>query len=329
MRIETKNPKVNLLLRQVIKEVDCYKDRRDFTLLTEAMEKIEGAIHDDPEFLPAIFWRGILNDLRGRAKDAISDLARVVEEQPPFGDDARYHLAVAYYHRYNLPSLEKAAELLNTILTASGDDVLSLRARAVLAQIHAMCMVHAASNLAETQRLHRAVENEFELGQKLLAGFPEGAIEKRLRNEIEGNFHNARGMSLMYSSDFVGSVEERVTLLQDALRQFTETDRLIPRDWANSCDRGSAYMRLGYWSKSASDFARALDLLSTVVSTLRPYYGFAYYELGRTHRLMGQFSKAIESFDKALAIPYEYRNVGDARLKLELEKARMGLTSCP
>src|SRR5205085_3889172 len=92
-------------------------------------------------------------------------------------------------------------------------------------------------------------------------------------------------------------------------------------NWANYCDLGSTHMRLGHWRGTVTDFNKALDYLRTVVNELRPNYGFALYEIGRTYRLMGKFAEALEYLSKAEEIPYEYRDVGDPRIDLEKKRA--------
>jgi tetratricopeptide (TPR) repeat protein len=69
--------------------------------------------------------------------------------------------------------------------------------------------------------------------------------------------------------------------------------------------------------------------LTKVVEDLRPNYGFALYELGRTYRLRGEFAKAIGYFDRVLAIPHELRDVSDRRLLIEKERAAAGTEEYP
>ena len=59
-----------------------------------------------------------------------------------------------------------------------------------------------------------------------------------------------------------------------------------------------------------------------MLAELRPNYGFALYEIGRTYRLMGEFAKAITHLEQAQSIPVEYRDVGDPRIDLEKSRAR-------
>lgn len=113
------------------------------------------------------------------------------------------------------------------------------------------------------------------------------------------------------------------------VQELELADRLSPSNWANYCDRASALMRLGYYGQSPEWFQKAIELLDIVVNRLRPGYGFAVYEMGRVHRLGGDFKRAAAAFDRVLAIPPEDRDISDRRPTLELARARQGDMSFP
>jgi len=109
--------------------------------------------------------------------------------------------------------------------------------------------------------------------------------------------------------------------LIEARSELERADHLNPADWAVQCDLGSTWMRLGYWRKTATDFSLARAHLTRVISDLRPDYGFALYEIGRIWRLQGNFDQATTFFDKAFAVPAEYRDVSNRRVGLEKNRA--------
>src|SRR5262249_45627539 len=122
---------------------------------------------------------------------------------------------------------------------------------------------------------------------------------------------------------------QRAAALRRAIDQLQRADRVSPNNWANDCDRASATMRLAYYERSAALFDAAIDLLRRVVDDLRPGYGFALYEIGRTSRLSARFDAANASFDRALSIPAADRDVSDRRLRLERQRAETGDTAFP
>jgi len=109
--------------------------------------------------------------------------------------------------------------------------------------------------------------------------------------------------------------------LEEALRCLAAADGQNPNDWAIQCDLGSSRMRLAYWRGDESEFPRARKHLELVIDQLRPEYGFALYEIGRVCRLQGRFEEAAAFFDRARAIPYDYRDVSDRRLEFEKTRA--------
>lgn len=163
--------------------------------------------------------------------------------------------------------------------------------------------------------------------------------EQETWTKIEGTIDNARGMALMYSTDWLmvdDSPRKRIALLEESRSSLEEADRKIENDWANTCDLASVHMRLGIARSEdrvgrrkygqalevlEENLKKALGLLERVVNTMRPEYGFALYEIGRVYRVWGRFGDAIRSFDRALKVPVGYRDVSDKTVKSELRRA--------
>jgi len=243
-----------------------------------------------------------------------------------------------------------------------------LLAHAGLAQTHAMWIIQpdpkepdeeeARAHFEESKRHYDVVTGRLD--------FLEG-LDENTFNEIKWTALNARGMSLMYYTDYFEELGKKLDMLDDALEYLMEADGYSPKNWANYCDIGSAHMRLMYWriesyqeplprltrllsadrktqrllaeAERAADeyleekvrphFRKSLDRLTEVVETLRPHYGFALYELGRLHRLAADFDRAIEYFDAALEIEKDYRDVGDGTVNREKRRAEGGDRSFP
>ena len=141
--------------------------------------------------------------------------------------------------------------------------------------------------------------------------------------EVKAIAHNALGMAKMYYTDyFLDRPEQKISELRKALNHLEKSEELFPRDWANYCDIGSCHMRLGYWGDDSSELDIARRYLTQVVDDLRPNYGFALYEIGRSYRIEGNFDQAASYFARAMAVPARDREVGDYRVNREIDLAK-------
>jgi tetratricopeptide (TPR) repeat protein len=330
MRIETSSRRAGELVEHAMADLEAYRRIKQPDRLNRAIAQLDEAKQEDPNYLLAVYGRAIADDLRGKAANAIEQLEQVFAENPPFVDDVEYHLGVAHYHRYNWANLDKAIAHLSAVAERTQDQTLECRARVALVQAFGMRMIPRdprTADLHEIQHYFDLHTQEAARAEKLLAVFPQS--DSATIQELSSVLHNAKGLGCMYWSDFFGSIDEKIASLKCALEELRLADEQNQDDWAICCDTASARMRLGYWRKSHSDIAQAREYLLKVVDELRPNYGFALYELGRSHRLCGEFPKAGEYFDRASAIPYEIRDVSDRRLLIEKERAEAGSKEYP
>ena len=322
MRINTNNPEVVNLMSDAMWELDRYQESRELGQLISANDKLEKAIALDPKCMRCLFYGAMVNDLVGKAKDAVDKLERLLSENPPFSDEVEYNLAVAYYHRYSHRWLEQADFHFMAVLEKSENSTLKLMAHAGLAQTHAMWIIQRnplqPDESAAARHFVRS-EEEYNLVNSQLSG-PD-ALDEATAAEIRWTVLNARGMSLMYYTDYFERNEQKIQKLEEALKSLLEADRFSPKNWANYCDLGSVHMRLGYWLNDVSYFHKALEYLTEVADLLRPRYGFALYEIGRVYRLAGKFEEAINWFDAALEIDSDYRDVSDPVVDRERNRA--------
>jgi tetratricopeptide (TPR) repeat protein len=325
MHTETNNRRAFELVTEALIEIDQYKQSKEPSQLKVAKHKLERAQAEDPSYMRALYYNAMVNDLIGQAADAIDQFKKILEQHPPFMEEVRYNLAVACYHRYSREYLDEAAKHFQEVIDNTHDQItLNLLAHVGLAQTYAMRMIQPnplEPDNEEVQLYFNKVNDQYDLVIEKLENI-EG-VDDETANEIRWAAHNARGMSLMYHSDYCGSLKDRQSRLMEALVELQKADNYSPHNWANYCDLGSANMRLGYWLDSQANFNEAINRLKYVVSSLRPNYGFALYEIGRTYRLMGNFKEAIRYFDEALKIEYKYRDVSDRRIQLEKDRAEM------
>ena len=323
MQFETDNQKAQRLVANAASEIQNYRVERSLSKLESAKEILDEARREDPQYLSAIYYTAVLDDLLGKAHDAIPSLEKILKADPPFSDEVRYHLGMAYYHRYNSENLDRAIECFKRVFEAAPDSILRTSACAALGQAYAMKIIPTTPQSVDAGKIreyHHLSVYEGQQSLKLADELDKGQQHEEL-NEPRWMAHNALGMANMYFSDYEGKADQKIEVLKSTIDQFSLANEYRPKDWANYCDLASAHMRLGYWSSTLSHFKAAEKLLRSVITNLRPEYGFAIYELGRNFRLQGDFDKAIFHFDRALSIPYETRDVSDRRVNIEKERA--------
>jgi tetratricopeptide (TPR) repeat protein len=323
MQLETDNEKAQTLVANAASEIHNYRVDRSFSKLKSAKEILDEARREDPQYLSAIYYTAVLDDLLGKAHSAIPSLEKVLEAEPPFSDEVRYHLGIAYYHRYNSENLDRAIECFKRVYETAPDSLLRTSASAALGQAYAMKIIPSSPQSVDVEKNLKYHKLSLREGRQSLKLADELDVSRKNPelNEPRWMAHNAVGMANMYFSDYDGKAAQKIEVLNSTIDQFTIAEEYRPKDWANYCDLASAHMRLGYWSSTQSHFDAAEKLLSSVVTSLRPDYGFAIYELGRNFRLQGDFRRAVSHFDRALSIPYETRDVSDRRVNVERNRA--------
>lgn len=322
MNLETNNKKVAELVHGARGEIIRYRQTKNHDLLASAATKLGEAVEEDPGYLDSLYFSAQLDDLTGRAKEAIEKFEHVLTENPPFRDEVEYYLGVAHYHRYNRRNLEKAIERFSSVAARAGDSVLKCRARLGIVQALAMRLIPSDPRHPDSEKLEAdslLLEHELRSVQTALTDLR--GVDATVMRELMSVFQNTKALNWMYATDFLWSREEKVRLLQRALDELQQADQCDPDNWAIQCDLGSTWMRLAHWGHSDVGFANARHHLNSVLQSLRPGYGFAVYELGRTCRLQGEFAEAIECFDQALTITYDHRDVSDRRVHLEKDRA--------
>jgi tetratricopeptide (TPR) repeat protein len=331
MHVDTDDWNAFELVTKALTYLDTYKWSKENERLELAHACLSEAVQRDPGYLRAIYLNAMIDDLRGKANDAIPRFERVLEADPPFIEEVRYNLAVANYHRYSWPYLDKAVELFKQVLNNTEKETsLYLLAGAGLAQTYAMRMIPRLPTEADIDLIAEYYALAKGQYQSVMEQLDSVIVEdENILNEITWSIHNARGMSIMYYTDYFETIPDKINLLKKGLKALLKADEHSQRNWANYCDLGSVHMRLGHWSQSEKYFDKALGYLGDVIDELRPNYGFALYEIGRTRRLMGQFNEARTYLEKSEAIPYEYRDVGKSRLDLEKERASASSTDYP
>jgi tetratricopeptide (TPR) repeat protein len=300
-----------------------------------------------------------------QVKTAVADLELAAVDKPKgkkrgqenqhFLSMVQYNLGVAHFHQYSREQVDTAIATFADVIGQTANEELRLRARAWLAKAYSVRMIPKPSseNFDELTRFYESLEPKenagkyFDLSRKesdaVIAAMTKRRDRSEAASEIKGVAYDARAVALMFHTDFYE--EDRIKKLEQALEALETANEYRPQDWAIYCNFGSIHMRLGHWRQVESKkdsgpkadkvgwqsrvgFQKALGYLDEVVDRLRPQYGFALYEKGRTYRLMGAFAQAKECFDLALKIKRN-RDVSDSRINFEKERARRKLTTFP
>jgi tetratricopeptide (TPR) repeat protein len=339
----TSNRKVLEKLTLALENIHKYNTIHDMAFLKQAETILEEVRGEDPNNLDAIFYLGMTMDLIGKPVDAPPFFERILNESQDehIKEEALYNLSVSLYHQYSHEPLEKAEEKFKELIDRTKNDVLKNLARATLAQTYAMWMIPNSDQIKNLNNEKGKIE-VFEHIQKKFDSFKEcetevrKAIKKSRKifkkkseswKKVQAIIDNARGMALMYYTDYLCDTDDsKLEYLKESLEYLESSDRIIPKDWANTCDLGSVHMRMSIYKSDhdtrQSEFNKAKELLTHVVKELRPDYGFSLYELGRLHRLHGYYDESVSYFEKSLSIPEQYRDVSNKTVKRERDRAR-------
>jgi len=354
MYTETMDRQAFELVARAMERLDDYNRDRQLSFLQDAESVLAQAISRDAQYLDASLYAGIVKDLIGKAADAVPFFDRILSNLPKGSEDRRdlvqYSRGVAWYHQYSHTKLEHAERDFLEIIERSKDNDLSLLTRAGLAQTYAMWMIPRTAGKEKLLKGEGAAELKFietkrnqclkqiDVVNEGLSRFGLWRSKKPtalFAGPIQGTILNARGMCTMYWTDYnVKDPVERREFVQAAIAYLEEANKYLPGDWANTCDVGSAHLRMGVVLRQLGadfepEFNRALALLQSVIDYLRPGYGFAFYEIGRLYRVWKRFDDAKASFKKSLDIPDEYRDAGITTVTVELNRAEQGDSSFP
>jgi len=331
LKLTTNNSKAFKLLTNALRAIERYHQSRSIPDVEQASNCIDYALVLDNDYGLALYYKGVVLDLIGRAADAPKYFERILTEcdEPNLELEARFNLGVVYYHQYSHRFLEQAESYFDQVIEKTGDEELKHLTQAHLAQAHAMWMrlpYEPGKQMQVSTEDRQQIELHFEKCQALVAAL---RMVKREQPRLIATYENANGMSNMYYTDEVArDVSTRGSHLKVARGSLLMAEKHLPNDWANTCDLGSVEVRLAVLSRDSqkpnaeieTHFSAGRDYLLRVVNDLRPGYGFALYELGILHRVWKKWDEADYYQQEALKVPEKYRDAGDKRVMKELER---------
>ena len=350
MHLETKNRRAFQRLQEAQLSLTAFKQSKKRMELEKAGQKLTEALNLDPNYLRAVYYRGLVRDMLGNPKEAIGDFRLVLDQRPPFVPEVKYNLAIATFHQYGFKNLSNAVEQFKEVINSTEEPALEVRARAAVAHAYAVMMIpqpgktddcQAINEFLASDNAREHVEKYYRLSKiqtdQVTYEIESGNLDPDTQHEIRWRLGNTRAVQRMFYTDYFD--ENRIEKLLEGEQALIEADLLNPRNWSLYCNRASTYMRLGHWIKRTKKdenskrqaeeyFGKAIEILNEVINDLLPNYGFALYEKGRVYRLWGNFDEAFVWLRKALDIT-ENRAVGDTTLKCELQRVELESTDYP
>lgn len=340
LALETANRLSFEVVANAVEAINSYRVTRARETLETALADLRNARERDRHYLFVPYYIAVIEELLGRSHEAVEQLRVILSEapgdRPALINELRFNLAVAQFHGYSHEWLQTASETLQRILADTNSVAgrlrysrLRLHSRALLSRVYAMWSIPRTPEDVvakhEQDRISNCYGHAIQNARAVVRSMALSAwrvVEAGRAREIEAVARNASGTAEMYYSDFFLDEQAKLAALRRGLKQLRKSDLLFPRDWATYCNIGSCHMRIAIWSKESSEFDVARKFLNEVVAELYPNYGFALYEIGRTHRVEGNFGTAISFFNRALQIPYEKRAVSDRRINREIGLAQ-------
>lgn len=352
MHLETKDRQAFDKLREAQLSLSLFERSKQRSELQNARDKLKEALDIDPQYLRAVYYRGLIRDMLGEAKEAVVDFKLVLDQRPPFLPEVKYNLGVATFHQYGNKNLDEAIKQFTDVIDSTRNPALRLRAGAFMAHAYAVMMIpkldvktddcEKVNEFLGSESARKHVSKYYHLSkdqsEKLAAELKtDKRLDQRTAVEITWRLCNTRAVQRMFYTDYFDG--KRVEKLREAEEALLEADNLNPNNWSIYCNLGSTYMRLGHWiktdrkdAKTAQEaevyFGKAIERLDKVIDELLPNYGFALYEKGRVYRLKENFAAAKDWLSKAWEIK-KNRAVSDGTLKCELERAKAESTDYP
>jgi tetratricopeptide (TPR) repeat protein len=318
-------------MTQGLQAIERYYQERSIADIERAAVRIDDALKNDADYGLAIFYKGVVLDLIGKPADAPQYLERILNEckSPELKIETIFNLGVVNYHRYSHRYLALAKDYFDKVIASAADASLRSMARAHLAQTHAMWMRPSHNQLADkrqpaTPEVRRHIQMHFDECLKLVG---ELRREKDMANRVVATRENANGMAQMYYTDHMGlDSDSKRNHIEAARASLQQADAQLPRDWANTCDLGSLELRWGVFRRQEpqegdlgeTHFEESRERLESVITTLRPDYGFALYEMGILHRVWEKWSEAHTYLQRALHVPVQYRDISDSEVREQL-----------
>jgi len=344
----TQNQKVAEQVTSAKELIDQFRKSSDHTKLLDADRYLEQARTVDPDYLRAIYYSGIVKDLLGKPADAPAFFDRIVGEarDASIRADALYNLGIAYYHQYHRDQLKRAEETFAEVASTSSDVGLRTLAKANIGQTLAMRM-HPTAEEAELLKkpataklikseIRRAFDEAITIGKEVLESSASGVRSRSKREMLQkakAIAQNAIGAANMYFTDYLTDDTDEIRAhLEESAMYLTSAFQAMPKDWAIACNLASVNLRFFARCPGVDRDVRlkeAEQLLTLVLDTLRPDYGFARYELGRLRRCAADFTEAKLQFQQALAIDDRYRDVSKKKVELEIKRTEAGDVSFP
>ncbi len=323
MNVETENFQAFELYSLGLDTFRTYLGNKKQEILKDALNKFGQSFELDPQFFLPRYYQAVVKDLLGEYIEASTVLESLEDVAPAdFKDLVRYSWAISLYHYYDVEKIDKSIETFESV--NSKNSYVNLLARAGKIQSIAVRMMLSYRDKTKSAKAKEDKTKIIEEGQAILKKLPKlrRFSFKRGKNDLKAHeieikwiTYNAMGLAFMYVSDTVrypdktikgkNIPEEYSEELQKAMDYFEEADNINPDHWAILSNKGSLNLRKAVlefyyenelWEETLNN---TIDDFKKVLM-VRPDYDFAYYEMGKLHRMTKRYTKAIDYFNKAI-----------------------------
>jgi len=307
-------------IRRGLMHLDRYSTRHESTALGEALAEFTAA-REFPDHPPtAPLFEGVALDLLERHKEAIDCFRQAASESPKeLGEIARYNEAIAVLRQYGADSMLLAEEQFRKFGTSLDPKTSPVKALALAGRATAIAhfpifwreILHKKKKSAdESEEIAwktadwpqiRQWMNEVQTTASELLKFAESPT--RIANgwdpeeikQLQWAAHNAIGnvclnVQINYFEepipDMVKVERTHLKLLNEAVRQFDDSAKLMTPGVETLSNLGTATLYLGLFDKAREYLQQAIDL--------NPQYEYASYRLAQAWDLEGKRDRAWE-----------------------------------
>lgn len=324
MNVNTENFQAFELYSLGLDTFRTYLSNKKQEFLKDALAKFGQSFELDPQFFLPRYYQAVVKDLLGDYREAAEVLESLKETAPSdFKGLVFYSLAISLYHYYDPVKIEESIHNFESV--KSRNPYVNLLARAGKIQSMAVRMMLSYRDKAKAGKAIEDKKEIIEEGEAILKKL--SSLNRFLlkrskqdslthKKEIQWITYNAMGLAFMYVSDTVRypdkpqkgkSIPEKyLDELQKAREYFEIADKINPGHWAILSNFGSLDQRttvLEYYYEKVEKWGQTLNRTIAnfdKVLRIRPDYDFAYYEMGKVHRMTRRFKQAIKYFNQAL-----------------------------
>ncbi|RMA64305.1 tetratricopeptide repeat protein [Ulvibacter antarcticus] len=338
IQLETDNRKAFEDLNEAISNIDSYNKSKQIKHLNTALEYVDSSLKNDNNYLRAIEWNIIIHDLLGLHKNIVIEYKDILKEIPEsLQQKTLYNLGAAYFHHYDLKSIDKAIWHFEKALSLNQNIGLDILSKASLGRSYALRILlghkHLGGNDTE-EELKTFFDKSVQFSKESIKMVKSSKDYNDIKNEVIWTAYSALGAARMYLHDNERYIADLNTknfknynrILCKSYRDFTRAEKYKPKKWANWSNMGSALWRRAllyktYGKKKTANqlFEKSIETFNFLIKNIRLNYDFALYEMGKVYRMKEDTIQAKKYFKLARKYTAIQNNVPIKKIEEEEE----------